>query len=255
MQNVAYKDLQKYIKDNKLYDIQVNNLGIVTVEGYIDNYKRYDDLVTWINANQYLVKLQVQVLEKIKNAVETVVEANGLSENITISSGDAPGVVVAEGYLIDHRVWEDIKKQIQRDISEVTKLVDNVDYQTRRYNLLTKTVKENGLEKQVHLKNTDKGIVALLTLDPQRSKLWDKIYDKFNLKYGNETEILFRSPSVNGFDIKGVSLGLTPYIIMSDNKKYQEQDRIPNGYKIEDIGSDSILFEKDGHFLSYPIGL
>jgi hypothetical protein len=42
---------------------------------------------------------------------------------------------------------------------------------------------------------------------------------------------------------------------MSDNKKYQEQDRIPNGYKIEDIGSDSILFEKDGHFLSYPIGL
>ena len=97
-------------------------------------------------------------------------------------------------------------------------------------------------------------------LDEKQQADLQKIIQKFQQQYGDNPRVLIASEGgverqrLMSLDIKGISLGQVPYIVLSDGSKYLLGAELSDGHILKEIHADYLLLNNGAEQFKYRLG-
>ena len=126
-------------------------------------------------------------------------------------------------------------------------------------------LREKALVPRLQVIARDKTIILKgHLLDEGQSYDLRTVITRFQKKYGNNPAIELATKSAGGvFDdspsnlalnIRGISMGKVPYVVLLDGSRYLVGAKLSNGYIIEDINLDYLLLSNGTENIKYRLG-
>ena len=175
--------------------------------------------------------------------------------------------MVLTGYVPTADELTQIMSTLKQEIHGLVSIVDQVENQAGRVNTLKSMLREKSLSPRIHLiqKSNQITLEGHLLDDEQAYNLND-VVNRFRKRYGNRPALKTTTRSAvvpqggnsrggsPSLQIRGVSMGRVPYVIMEDGQKYLVGAKLVNGYIIEDINLEYLLLTNGTDRIKYRLG-
>ena len=223
------------------------------ITGYVDtelNRQRLAANIVKINSD---LETDIVAAEGIQQALSIVLDhqVNQDKNNSVevVSVPYSPGDFIVRGYVRDADTWETALQALHRDGPNYNSLKDEVQTQKDRVRALQNMLLEADLD-QVQIETTEQGLILPGNLKLEEQKKLTAIIHAFNKKFNSRPPLAtdldedgMPESSVE-LDIRSISFGVIPHIIMRDGQRYSQGAQLANGYTIVSITPDFIALKK-----------
>ncbi|USE39030.1 type III secretion system inner membrane ring subunit SctD [Endozoicomonas sp. SCSIO W0465] len=207
---------------------------------------------------------QVIVMNEMRDNAEMLLRTQGY-DNLELELDNTPGSLVLTGYVSTSDELDSIINMLKQEIYGLISVVDQVENQIDRVNTLKSMLREKGLVPRIHVVVRDQTVILKgHLLDEGQVYDLQTVVSKFQKKYGNKPSIelatkyaggtLTESQSSLSLNIRGISMGKVPYVILIDGSKYLIGAKLSNGYIIEDINLEYLLLTNGTDKIKYRLG-
>lgn len=141
-----------------------------------------------------------------------------------------------------------------------------MENQVSRINTLKSMLREKGLVPRLQVVARDKSVILKgHILDEGQAYDLRTVITRFQKKYANNPTIELATKSAGGnladnqqpalaLNIRGISMGKVPYVVLLDGSRYLLGAKLSNGYIIEDINLDYLLLSNGTENVKYRLG-
>ena len=255
-----------------LKDVSLKELPDKTlqVSGYVLTSKKKRELQRMLREKNIPFNIQVVAMNELRSNADALLKSRGYN-NLLLELDTTPGSLVLTGYVATSDELERLVTSLKQEIHGLVSVVDQVENQTSRVNTLRSMIREKGLSTRIHLVERP-GQVSLQghLLDEGQVFNLQELVRRFRDRYGKNPEIVVatRSPSgqsvqkkaeadsnlLPSLNIRGISMGRIPYVVMEDGSKYLIGAKLANGYIIEDINIEYLLLTNGTDRIKYRLG-
>lgn len=237
-------------------DVSANEFGMVKIEGFVESAREVDRL------NSSLQPLGNRILQRVwsdEGVVADVAETLRADFGVTtVHVADASaGHVRMAGYYADATAWERIANTLRDDVKGVVTIDDDgVEHFSDRLETLRQMLSERELGRKLQLVTKDQTIHVSGALSPEDLANWRSVERDFKKSYGGQPSVraaINQAPDLE-LAIRGVSIGLAPFITTQDGSKYMEGSTLANGYVVRSIKPDRLILSKQDHTTVYYLG-
>ena len=271
---VSKFDQARQIQRNlNLKNISLKELPDKTLQisGYVLTSKKKRELERSLREKAIPFNIQVVAMNELRSNVDALLKSRGY-KNLLLELDTTPGSLVLTGYIATSEELDRLVTSLKQEIHGLVSVVDQVENQTSRVNTLKSMVREKGLSTRVHLiERADEVSLQGHLLDEGQVYNLQELVKRFRDRYGNEPTIIVatRSPSgqttvqkqtaadnnlLPSLNIRGISMGRVPYVVMEDGSKYLIGAKLANGYIIEDINIEYLLLTNGTDRIKYRLG-
>ena len=249
-----------------LKDITLKQLPdkALLVSGYTQTLQDKLELQKLLRKQGIPFNSQIVVMNEMRDNAEMLLRNRGYNE-LELELDNTPGSLVLIGYVATSDELEKIIRMLKQEIYGLVSVVDQVENQVGRVNTLKSMLREKGLIPRIHVVVRDQTIILKgHLLDEGQVYNLQTVVTKFQKKYANKPSIelatkysggtLTNSQSPLSLNIRGISMGKVPYVILIDGSKYLIGAKISNGYIIEDINLEYLLLTNGTDRIKYRLG-
>jgi len=263
---VSYVDETTTVKDEmELENVNIRELpdGSILLTGYIESKGTYSQLLHKLDEQQIPYNNNIVVLDEMLENAKAILVSYGYGDVLDVELDTYPGSIVLTGYLINSDSLREVEMFLQQEVHGLISLVQHVDFQNTRIKTLRSMLRSQGLDKKIKLLDQANEIVLKGRLtDISQGYHIKELVSQFRRKYGNnpkltlnitipETDVTTMEPVLN---IKSISVGYIPYIILNDGEKYLKGSKLQNGYVIEEITLDYLILKLGQQRIKYHTG-
>lgn len=238
-----------------LLDITTDRNGIVKISGYVDNSRQRQRLDRALRPLGNRIRHRIWAQDDMLASVDDTLRQLGVSTIRAVSA--AKGKVMVSGYIGEQQRWAKIKKSLQEDVSGVLSIDDTgIDSLQDRLTALRERVSRKKLGEKLQLAITDEAITVLGALSPADLKRWRGVERQFKKDFGGLPALrvnINQAPDLK-LAIRGVSIGIAPFITTTDGGKFMEGSTLSNGYVVKSIRPDRLILSKDNQSTVYYLG-
>ncbi len=249
-----------------LKDITLKQLPdkALMVSGYTQTLQDKLELQKLLRKQGIPFNSQIVVMNEMRDNAEMLLRNRGYNE-LELELDNTPGSLVLIGYVATSDELEKIIRMLKQEIYGLVSVVDQVENQIGRVNTLKSMLREKGLIPKIHVVVRDQTIILKgHLLDEGQVYDLQTVVTKFQKKYANKPSIelatkysggtLTNSQSPLSLNIRGISMGKVPYVILIDGSKYLIGAKLSNGYIIEDINLEYLLLTNGTDRIKYRLG-
>ena len=248
----------KYIKFRQLPD------NTLMISGYTPTMQDKQELQKLLRSQNVPFNSQIIVMNEMRDNAEMLLQDRGYDQ-LELELDNTPGSLVLTGYVATSDELDSIIETLKQEIYGLISVVDQVENQASRINTLKSMLREKGLVPRLQVVARDQTVIL-------KGHLLDEgqVYDlrtvvtRFQKKYANNPAIELATKSAGGnladsqsalaLNIRGISMGKVPYVVLLDGSRYLEGAKLSNGYIIEDINLDYLLLSNGTDNIKYRLG-
>ena len=248
----------KYVKFSQLPD------NTLMISGYTQTMQDKQELQKLLRSQNVPFNSQIVVMNEMRDNAEMLLQDRGYDQ-LELELDNTPGSLVLTGYVATSDELDSIIDTLKQEIYGLISVVDQVENQASRINTLKSMLREKGLVPRLQVVARDQTIIL-------KGHLLDEgqVYDlrtvvtRFQKKYANNPAIELATKSAGGnladsqsalaLNIRGISMGKVPYVVLLDGSRYLVGAKLANGYIIEDINLDYLLLSNGTENIKYRLG-
>lgn len=249
-----------------LKDITLKQLPDKTllISGYTQTLQDKLELQKLLRKQGIPFNSQIVIMNEMRDNAEMLLRNRGY-DKFELELDNTPGSLVLTGYVSTSDELEKIISMLKQEIYGLVSVVDQIENQVGRVNTLKSMLREKGLIPRVHVVVRDQTVILKgHLLDEGQVYDLQTVITKFQKKYANKPSIelatkysggtLTDSQSPLSLNIRGISMGKVPYVILIDGSKYLIGAKLSNGYIIEDINLEYLLLTNGTDRVKYRLG-
>ena len=234
------------------------------VSGYTQTLQDKLELQKLLRKQSVPFNSQIIVMNEMRDNAEMLLRDRGYNK-LELELDNTPGSLVITGYVSTSDELNNIITMLKQEIYGLISVVDQVENQIGRVNTLKSMLREKGLIPRIHVVVRDQTVILKgHLLDEGQVNDLQTVVTKFQKKYANKPSIelatkyaggtLTDSQSPLSLNIRGISMGRVPYVILIDGSKYLIGAKLSNGYIIEDINLEYLLLTNGTDRIKYRLG-
>ncbi len=252
---MAEQELHRFINDDSAYrQVSVQMMpdnGPLLIKGYVDRNHHRLVLQQYLDTHPLNYRLELRTMEELLQGVDFILQKLGYTQ-IQSSNGKQPGWIRLTGELTDSdQNWNDIESLLKRDVPGLLG-IENQTMQTgghlKRLDML---LAKHDLPHTLTYQDKSDRIEFTGQLDEHQTHSFYRLQQIFKQEFGNRPELvllnnnrLARNNDELNFDVRAVSLGRVPYVVLKNNLRYSVGATTENGLRIEAIRKDAIVIIK-----------
>ena len=219
------------------------------LEGYIQENKQRLELQSLFERNGILPRMELRSMEELRQNAEFILQRQGLGQ-LKVVSGSKAGWLRLTGALPsatpDLAALPELLKREVPGLLGVENRVDMAGSQRKRLDAL---LEEHSL-KQLAIREVGDRIELRGALDETQLIFFSQLQQAFRQEFGNQPrlELINRSRKSSQdefeFDVKAVSLGKVPYVVLANNQRYPIGAATSDGVRILAIRRDAVVVKK-----------
>lgn len=239
------------------------------ISGYVSSGKKKRELQRTLRERNIPFNNQVIAMDELRSNAQALLQSRGY-KSLQLEQDVTPGSLVLTGYLATAEELDQLIASLKQEIHGLISVVDQIENQAGRINTLKSMIREKGLAPRVHLvERPGKVILQGHLLDEGQVYSLQDLVKRFRDRYGNNPTLVIATKSATGttttssapgipvlpsLNIRGISMGRVPYVVMEDGSKYLVGAKLANGYIIEDINLEYLLLTNGTDRIKYRLG-
>ncbi|MGV7960265.1 type III secretion system inner membrane ring subunit SctD [Photorhabdus tasmaniensis] len=251
---MADQELRRFLHDDSAYrqvsaQMMPDN-GPLLLKGYVDhNYQRLA-LQEYLDTHSLSYRLELRTMEELRQGVDFILQKLGYTQ-LKSSNGKQPGWIRLAGELTDpDQQWNDIESLLKRDVPGLLGIENQTMLTGGHLKRLDMLLAKHDLPNTLTYKDKSDRIEFTGQLDELQTHNFYRLQQIFKQEFGNRPTLVLLNNnrlSLNdelNFDVRAVSLGRVPYVVLKNNLRYPVGATTENGLRIEAIRRDAIVITK-----------
>ncbi|MCC8464352.1 MULTISPECIES: type III secretion system inner membrane ring subunit SctD [Photorhabdus] len=251
---MAEQELRRFLSSDSAYrqvSVQMMpNHGPPVLKGYVAlNHQRLA-LQQYLDTHSLSYRLELRTMEELRQGVDFILQKLGYAQ-IQSSDGKQPGWIRLIGEVTDtSQQWNNIESLLKRDVPGLLGIEDQTRFTGNHLKRLDMLLAKHDLPDTLTYKDKNDRIEFIGQLDEHQTHNFYRLQQVFKQEFGNQPALvllnnkqLTRNDELN-FDVRAVSLGRVPYVVLKNNLRYPVGATTENGLIIEDIRQDAIVITK-----------
>ncbi|WP_387465724.1 type III secretion system inner membrane ring subunit SctD [Photorhabdus sp. RM323S] len=251
---MADQELRRFLHDDSAYrqvsaQMMPDN-GPLLLKGYVDhNYQRLA-LQEYLDTHSLSYRLELRTMEELRQGVDFILQKLGYTQ-LKSSNGKQPGWIRLAGELTDpDQQWNDIESLLKRDVPGLLGIENQTMLTGGHLKRLDMLLAKHDLPNTLTYKDKSDRIEFTGQLDELQTHNFYRLQQVFKQEFGNRPTLVLLNNnrlSLNdelNFDVRAVSLGRVPYVVLKNNLRYPVGATTENGLRIEAIRRDAIVITK-----------
>ena len=242
----------------------------ILISGYVLTSKKKRELERLLREKAIPFNIQVVAMNELRSNADILLKSRGYKD-LLLELDTTPGSLVLTGYVATSDELDRLVASMKQEIHGLVSVADQVENQSSRVSTLKSMLREKGLSTRIHLVERT-GQVSLQghLLDEGQVYSLQELVKRFRDRYDNKPAIVVATRSPTGqtvqkkseatgnllpsLNIRGISMGRVPYVVMVDGSKYLIGAKLANGYIIEDINIEYLLLTNGTDRIKYRLG-
>ncbi len=236
-------------------EVEQGHEGDTHITGYIETEEKRQEFLTELENSDIILDANIVATQQVVNSLTLIldneVNRDRVNQVEVVMVPTSPGDFILKGYVGDADLWHSTLAKLRR-YTTYRRLDDEVQTLDDRISALKNMLVVVNLE-DVEIKRGNQGLLLLPgKMEPESKQRLTDVIKTFNRKFASRPPLttpkeggLSESSSLK-LDIRGISFGDNPHIIMGNNQRYGEGSRLDNGYSVKSITQEYILLQKSG---------
>ena len=233
------------------------------VKGYVDNLAAKNRLENRLKLLSVGYRLSVVLNDQMLSSVESLLQSMGLNELTANLVPEKAGSIDFHGKIANRNQWERMEAILRTDVKGLKDWELHLEEENYT-NILTAMFEASGISDKLTLTEAANGAFELTgkTLSGTDKKVLRDLMAKFRADYADAPQVAYKTvqpkqakPTISiNFPIQSIKIGAVPFVTLTDNQKYFEGARLPNGYRIRYIEENRVELEKGGKIIAIRLG-
>ncbi|MEW7865036.1 type III secretion system inner membrane ring subunit SctD [Aeromonas diversa] len=224
--------------------------GLWLLSGYVDENSARLALQQYLEGNGFTYRLDVRTMEDLRQGAGFILQKLGYAR-LQIRNGKKPGWLRLNGE-IDAKdpKWNTLDTLLRQEVPGVLGIENQVQVAGTYRERLDGLLQEQGLAGMLRVRETSGRLEASGQLDGAQLAKFQLVQQQFRRDFGSHPvlelvnqERIPRQDELE-FEVRGVSFGRVPYVILADNQRYPIGGATAGGVRVLAIRPDAVVVRK-----------
>ncbi|MCK5894080.1 MAG: type III secretion system inner membrane ring subunit SctD [Endozoicomonadaceae bacterium] len=236
--------------------------GSILLIGYVTNSSTEQAYINVLAEKFIPYNNQIIALDEMQENAKSILKMNGY-KTLTVALDTLPGTLILRGYLHTGKDLIKVHALLRQEVNGLRAIIDQMDFQNSRIKALRSMLKSNSLSRRIKLLDQPgKVVINGRLMNISQGYHLKEIIRTFREKYGKYPELVLdvTLPSANMdtmqpvINIKSITIGKEPFIILNNDEKYLKGAKLENGYILEDITLEYLMLRLGRDRMKFHIG-
>ena len=235
----------------------------ILIAGYIEDSEKEIALKNKLLQFDIPYKINTFNLTDMQSSARDIINKTKYEKLKVIRDVDNPGSIILTGYIENSKQLLKVKAELREKIPGILGIQEQVEYLGMRIKALRAMLKNKGLNDRVTLLDLPNKILIKGKLQNVSEAFHLKeVVSEFVSLYGNnpklELDVILPSADMETLlpklNIKSVSVGRLPFIVLENGQKYMIGAQLENGYILDNIDIKYLTLRLGKKTVKYYIG-
>lgn len=223
------------------------------VVGYVQNNQQRLLIKRYLDNNNLNHQLNIYSIEEIKQSVKYILHTMGYN-HIEVNNSEKVGWIdlFGEVCFINNKSWSNLATILKRDVVGLKGINNHVKINDDHLKKLVELLEQYELINVLIYNEKENNIIELYGyLNEKQRQQFIELQQTFNIEFKQRYKLKLIKADNHikkkeiRLDIKGISLGRSPYLILRNNMKYPINSTLPTGETITAIEDNKIILKKN----------
>ena len=244
--------LKRFLAAPNYRQVVLNNSDpeLWQLSGYVDENSARLALQQYLDSNGFSYRLELRTMEDLRQGAGFILQKLGY-EQLQIRNGKEPGWIKLSGEIRGQDgKWSSIESLLKQEVPGLLGVENQVQIAGAYRKRLDALLQEQGLAGLLRTREAGDRLELSGQLDERQLALFQQVQQQFRREFGaypaldliNQT----RTPRQDEleFDVRSVSFGRVPYVILADNQRYPVGGATTSGVRVLAIRRDAVVVSK-----------
>ena len=244
--------LKRFLAAPNYRQVVLNNSDpeLWQLSGYVDENSARLALQQYLDSNGFSYRLELRTMEDLRQGAGFILQKLGY-EQLQIRNGKEPGWLKLSGEIQGQDgKWSSIESLLKQEVPGLLGVENQVQIAGAYRKRLDALLQEQGLAGALRVREAGGRLELSGQLDERDLGQFQLVSQQFRREFGaypmleliNQT----RTPRQDEleFDVRSVSFGRVPYVILADNQRYPVGGATASGVRVLAIRRDAVVVSK-----------
>lgn len=220
------------------------------LSGYVDENSSRLALQQFLDGNGFSYRLDVRTMEDLRQGAGFILQKLGY-EQLRIRNGKEPGWLKLSGEIQGQDgKWSSIESLLKQEVPGLLGVENQVQIAGAYRKRLDALLQEQGLAGALRVREEGGRLELSGALDERQLGQFQQVNQQFRREFGAHPTLELinqtRTPRQDEleFDVRSVSFGRVPYVILADNQRYPVGGATSSGVRVLAIHRDAVVVSK-----------
>ncbi|PMU04339.1 SctD family type III secretion system inner membrane ring subunit AscD [Aeromonas salmonicida] len=220
------------------------------LSGYVDENSARLALQQYLDSKGFSYRLELRTMEDLRQGAGFILQKLGY-EQLHIRNGKEPGWLKLSGEIQGQDgKWSTIESLLKQEVPGLLGVENQVQIAGAYRKRLDALLKEQGLAGALRVREAGGRLELSGQLDERQLGQFQQVNQQFRREFGTHPTLELinqtRTPRQDelAFDVRSVSFGRVPYVVLADNQRYPIGGATSSGVRVLAIRPDAVVVSK-----------
>ncbi|MEJ6114790.1 SctD family type III secretion system inner membrane ring subunit AscD [Aeromonas salmonicida] len=220
------------------------------LSGYVDENSARLALQQYLDSKGFSYRLELRTMEDLRQGAGFILQKLGY-EQLQIRNGKEPGWLKLSGEIQGQDgKWSTIESLLKQEVPGLLGVENQVQIAGAYRKRLDALLKEQGLAGALRVREAGGRLELSGQLDERQLGQFQQVNQQFRRDFGTHPTLELinqtRTPRQDelAFDVRSVSFGRVPYVVLADNQRYPIGGATSSGVRVLAIRPDAVVVSK-----------
>ncbi|HGY5297860.1 TPA: SctD family type III secretion system inner membrane ring subunit AscD [Aeromonas salmonicida] len=220
------------------------------LSGYVDENSARLALQQYLDSKGFSYRLELRIMEDLRQGAGFILQKLGY-EQLQIRKGKEPGWLNLSGEIQGQDgKWSTIESLLKQEVPGLLGVENQVQIAGAYRKRLDALLKEQGLAGALRVREAGGRLELSGQLDERQLGQFQQVNQQFRREFGTHPTLELinqtRTPRQDelAFDVRSVSFGRVPYVVLADNQRYPIGGATSSGVRVLAIRPDAVVVSK-----------
>ena len=220
------------------------------LSGYVDENSARLALQQYLDSKGLTYKLELRTMEDLRQGAGFILQKLGY-EQLQIRNGKEPGWLKLSGEIQGQDgKWSTIESLLKQEVPGLLGVENQVQIAGAYHKRLDALLQEQGLAGALRVREAGGRLELSGQLDERQLGQFQQVNQQFRREFGTHPTLELinqtRTPRQDEleFDVRSVSFGRVPYVVLADNQRYPVGGATSSGVRVLAIRPDAVVVSK-----------
>ncbi|ABO92530.1 AscD protein [Aeromonas salmonicida subsp. salmonicida] len=220
------------------------------LSGYVDENSARLALQQYLDSKGFSYRLELRTMEDLRQGAGFILQKLGY-EQLQIRNGKEPGWLKLSGEIQrQDGKWSTIESLLKQEVPGLLGVENQVQIAGAYRKRLDALLKEQGLAGALRVREAGGRLELSGQLDERQLGQFQQVNQQFRREFGTHPTLELinqtRTPRQDelAFDVRSVSFGRVPYVVLADNQRYPIGGATSSGVRVLAIRPDAVVVSK-----------
>lgn len=220
------------------------------LSGYVDENSARLALQQYLDSKGFSYRLELRTMEDLRQGAGFILQKLGY-EQLQIRNGKEPGWLKLSGEIQGQDgKWSTIESLLKQEVPGLLGVENQVQIAGAYRKRLDALLKGQGLAGALRVREAGGRLELSGQLDERQLGQFQQVNQQFRREFGTHPTLELinqtRTPRQDelAFDVRSVSFGRVPYVVLADNQRYPIGGATSSGVRVLAIRPDAVVVSK-----------